>query len=95
MKQFLIDTRENLVYYKLAIVRGIIYCSIPGVTLFLTQTETWDQKNWDNLGSFLRSRLILSCLVASATALVAFLDKTLSKLENDKNENTTLDTSSK
>ncbi len=65
---------DFLNFYKLVFLRGAIYTFIPAATLFLTQTETWGEKDWDLTGPFLRGRLLLACLVAGITALASFVD---------------------
>lgn len=70
---------DFVIAYKLVWLRVFFYFFIPAATLFLTQTETWDQPTWDALGSFLRFRLIMACVIAGSASLAAYLDSSLQR----------------
>lgn len=84
MKEFF----ANLNYWKVATTRCLIYMSIAGISDFLTDTETWSEKTWDDTGLFLKTRLFLGVWVTMATILVAFLDSTMAQLRNGKTGDT-------
>src|SRR5437867_3995759 len=69
--------------YKLVFLRALIYTLIPAATLFLSQTETWSEASWNETGWFLRSRLLVSCVVAGITALASFIDQTVHRARTE------------
>lgn len=73
-----------MTYWKMAWLRAIIYMLFVGGTTFLGQTETWSDATWHDLGTFLRTRLVFTCCIASFGTLLAFLDTTMGQLRNGK-----------
>lgn len=91
---------DTIVAYKLVWVRVTFYFIFPAFTLFLTQTETWSQATWDELGVFLKSRLFIACFLSGFSGLCAYIDSSMQrardtatilknqrKTENDQQEN--------
>lgn len=75
--------RDFAIAYKLVWVRVAFYFLTPAIALFLTQTETYSQDTWDNLGGFLRWRLALACFIAGGTALCAYIDSSLARANQE------------
>lgn len=76
-------SRDFMVAYKLVWFRAFCYFFIPAATLFLTQTETYSEETWNAMGAFLKSRLILSCVVCGAMSICAYIDSSLQKARNE------------
>lgn len=55
---------------------------------FMAMTETWSDTTWNEMGWFLKSRLIVQCLLAGVPVIIAFLNKTVSRLEAGKESDT-------
>lgn len=75
---------QRLDYWKLAFLLCGILSVASVLTTFLAVTETWSDDTWQNLGLFLRIRLIITCLLAGIPTVVAFLNKTVARLEEGK-----------
>lgn len=58
------------------------------VNTFLAMTETWSDKTWFEMGAFTRFRLVMQCLAAGFFVIIAFLNKTVSRLEEGKEGDT-------
>ena len=79
MKEMAAAAMDTVVAFKLVWFRVACYFFIPAGMLFLTQTETYSQDTWDAMGSFLRNRLYLACIIAGSSSLVAYLDSSLQR----------------
>lgn len=75
-------------YWKLAwLLCGMMFVATVSQT-FLAMTETWSDKTWAEMGGFLKARLIIQCLGAGIPVIIAFLNKTVSRLEAGKDGDT-------
>ncbi len=68
----------KLIYFRIA-----IYFLVPSATVFLSQTETWSQQEWNDTGSFLKGRLLIACMVAGFTAVAGYIDSSLHRAKAD------------
>lgn len=68
-------------YWRMAVMRVFLYMSFVYISTYLTLTETFSSSQWAELGQFLKNRLHLSCLVPALGALLAFMDSTMSRLQ--------------
>lgn len=67
-------------YWRLAVLRVFTYMTITAVATFLTQTESYGTNQWNDLGDFVKFRILISCLAAAGTVFVAFMDSTMGEL---------------
>lgn len=70
---------DYVIAYKLVWLRVLGYFIIPSATLFLTQTETLSDANWNEMGWFLKSRLLVQCFIAGFAALMAYIDSSMQR----------------
>lgn len=77
---------DTIIAYKLAWIRVAFYFLIPAGTLFLTQTETFSDQTWNGMGGFLKSRLVLQCCIAGASALAAYLDSSFQRAQDSSRQ---------
>ena len=91
MLQFLTDTKVQLLLWKLAIARFILYTIAVLINSFLTANASIV---WGSLDGFEKFIVILGCVGSWSTTMIAFLDRTSSQLSKgelpsgvpDKNE---------
>lgn len=75
---------ERLNYWKLAfLLCAIMYLSTASST-FLAISETWSDDTWAEMGWFSRTRNILLSFASGIPVIIAFLNKTMARLEEGK-----------
>lgn len=75
---------EKLNYWKLAfLLCGIMYVSTC-VSTFMAVSETWSDATWAEMGWFLKTRFIVVCMASGIPVVIAFLNKTMARLEEGK-----------
>lgn len=75
-----------VMYWKMAVLRAIIYMGVVGIGTFTALTGGVDTGDWVGMGWFEREKVYLSVIGSCLTTLVAFLDSTMGKLQS-KNGN--------
>lgn len=84
MKAFL----HSVNYWKLAWFLCFVMAVGSMINTFLAMTETWSDKTWDEMGVFTRFRLAMQCSAAGLFVVIAFLNKTVARLEEGKEGDT-------
>lgn len=78
------DLLQQLNYWKLAfLLCGIMYLSTCATT-FMAISETWSDATWKEMGWFSRTRNIILSFSSGIPVIVAFLNKTMARLEEGK-----------
>ena len=81
MKALWNKTTVNLMYWKIAYIKVFLL----GYTSFVMALQAGTANiAWTSLGSFERVMIIACALSASATAIIGFLDRTMSRLDAGK-----------
>jgi len=75
---------SNVLYWKMAIGRLLLYTVWAFFGAFLILTETFGDDTWDNMGWFSRCRLFIGCLNAALPPIIAFFDGTIALLRGDR-----------
>jgi hypothetical protein len=84
MKAFL----HSVNYWKVAFgLCAIMYFSTC-ISTFMAVSETWSDTTWREMGWFLKIRFIIVCAASGIPVIIAFLNKTMSRLEEGKEEDT-------
>lgn len=78
-KEYGLAAIDGMIAFKLVWFRVSCYFFVPAVTLFLTQTETWSDKTWEETGAFLKVRLYAACLIAGLSAICAYIDSSFQR----------------
>ncbi len=71
------------VSYKLVWIKGFLLIIMPAFMLFDSYTETWSQADWKAQSSFAMIRLGVKMLIASTSAFLGIIDKSISRAEED------------
>lgn len=75
-------------YWKLAFgLCAIMYFSTC-ISTFMAVSETWSDKTWMEMGWFLKIRFIVVCAASGIPVIIAFLNKTMSRLEEGQEGDT-------
>jgi hypothetical protein len=75
---------ETLNYWKIAfLLCGIMYVSTV-VSTFMAVSETWSDETWAGMGWFLKLRFMVVCMASGIPVIIAFLNKTMARLEEGK-----------
>lgn len=75
---------ERLNYWKLAfLLCAMMYLSTVAST-FMAISETWSDATWNDMGWFSRTRNIVLCFASGIPVIIAFLNKTMARLEEGK-----------
>lgn len=77
MKKLWDQTKLNVMVWKLAYARAILYTFSILINSFITANAT---VVWQNLDTFSRFMIILGCIGSWCTTMIAFLDKTSASL---------------
>lgn len=84
MKAFL----HSVNYWKLAFgLCGIMYFSTC-ISTFMAVSETWSDATWREMGTFLKIRFLVVCAASGIPVIIAFLNKTMARLEEGKENDT-------
>lgn len=84
MKAFL----HSMNYWKLAFgLCAIMYFSTC-ISTFMAVSETWSDATWREMGPFLKVRFIVVCAASGIPVIIAFLNKTMARLEEGKESDT-------
>lgn len=84
MKAFL----HSVNYWKLAFgLCAIMYFSTC-ISTFMAVSETWSDATWREMGPFLKIRFLVVCGASGIPVIIAFLNKTMARLEEGQNEDT-------
>lgn len=83
MTEFFIKTKAAFVVWRLAWAKALLMSLVAGGTVLQTSLSGID---WTLLTGTEKTMLGLGVFVAMANTLVAFLDKTLSRIENAESE---------
>lgn len=67
-------------YWRLAVLRVVVYMAIIASGTFLTATEDFSSSQWDETGQFLKLRIYLSCAGAAGMVFISFMDNTMGEL---------------
>ena len=75
---------ETLNYWKMAtLLCGIMYFSTC-ISTFMAVSETWSDATWAEMGWFLKLRFLVVCAASGIPVIIAFLNKTMARLEEGK-----------
>lgn len=78
------DLLCNLLYWKVAICRVLLYCFLGFGSTFVALTEVFGDQTWAEMGWFTKTRLILQCVLGAVPPLIAFFDSTISLLRGER-----------
>lgn len=72
---------NTLIAYRLAWAKCALMAFVGGATAFATSMSG---VRWADLDGTDRALVIIGCLIAIATVVIAFLDRTISKIETER-----------
>lgn len=74
---------EALIALKMSWFRVMCYFLIPFGMYLQSQTETWSGETWDETHPFLKWRMLFIACLIGINGLVAFLDKTSQRVQEE------------
>lgn len=79
---------HSMNYWKLAFgLCAIMYFSTC-ISTFMAVSETWSDTTWREMGIFLKVRFLVVCAASGIPVIIAFLNKTISRLEEGEEDDT-------
>ena len=86
MTEFLINAKDSLVYWKMAVVHALLFSAMSGGGAWIAATSSITAQQWSGMGGWDRSKLYVGVGMTVCGSIMAFLNKTMSELRNAQAE---------